>query len=566
MRALAWFSCGAASAVAAKLMLQKYGDACEVIYCDTMATEHPDNRRFFSDVQDWLGVEITVIRSDGYGTVDDVFEQTRYMAGVAGARCTSEMKKIPRYKYQRPDDIHTFGFTADERQRAERFEINNPEIRVDWVLIENEVTKAACLSHIAQAGIELPEMYRLGYNNNNCFHGSERFITDRGTVSFEDSVDTYRRVLTSQGFVEAPVRSFGQQEIWEVEVERNNRREVIKTTADHEWVVPRYKNVGQGTVVVPTRDLPIGKHLPPNFLEPSEVDLIPNGVRHGFVFGDGSIYNIYQHYNPLSRANFCGDKQEMLSWFDEEPAGNQDVAVIHGLPAEWSELPDLTASENYKRSFLAGLIAADGHPVKGGASITNKSREHIEHIAELARSIGWFVSRVRGKVRDTNYKKDAELWEVIFSGCSLRDEWFLRSFHRERLPSRRTRPKGFRIVSVVPTGRIEPVYCLTVPDVHDFTLAHGILTRNCIGCVKATSAKYWNMIRRDFPDVFDRRAHQSRDLDVRLTRVEGDRVYLDELPPDYLPADEPDDDLSCGPDCQWELNMLFADDDEECAA
>jgi hypothetical protein len=48
-RVLAWFSCGDASAVAAKLACEKYGERCQVIHCDTLAYEHPDNRRFLKD-------------------------------------------------------------------------------------------------------------------------------------------------------------------------------------------------------------------------------------------------------------------------------------------------------------------------------------------------------------------------------------------------------------------------------------------------------------------------------------------------------------------------------------
>ena len=49
-RVLVWFSCGAASACAAKLTLEQYPDA-EILYCDTLAFEHPDNRRFIADVE-----------------------------------------------------------------------------------------------------------------------------------------------------------------------------------------------------------------------------------------------------------------------------------------------------------------------------------------------------------------------------------------------------------------------------------------------------------------------------------------------------------------------------------
>lgn len=168
MRRLVWFSCGAASAVAAWLAVRKYGDECEVVYCDTMVTEHPDNARFFADVERWIGRKITVVRSDKYATIDEVFERTRYMAGIAGARCTSELKKLPREAFQNPDDIHIFGYTSDEQRRADKFEENNPSLRVEWLLIDEGVTKDACLALLVAGGISLPAMYQLGFDHNNC--------------------------------------------------------------------------------------------------------------------------------------------------------------------------------------------------------------------------------------------------------------------------------------------------------------------------------------------------------------------------------------------------------------
>src|SRR5262249_8611775 len=35
-------------------------------------------------------------------------------------------------------------------------------------LIEHELRKSDCLELLTRAGLELPAMYRLGYNNNNC--------------------------------------------------------------------------------------------------------------------------------------------------------------------------------------------------------------------------------------------------------------------------------------------------------------------------------------------------------------------------------------------------------------
>ena len=170
MRHLAWFSCGAASAVAAKLAAETYGDACEIVYCNTMATEHGDNSRFFDDVERWVGKPITVIESDKYETINDVFERTRYMSGIKGARCTVEMKKLPREAFQRAGDIHIFGYTDDakEHKRAADFEKYNPTLQVEWILQDRRITKAKCLEILRAAGIALPAMYALGFDHNNC--------------------------------------------------------------------------------------------------------------------------------------------------------------------------------------------------------------------------------------------------------------------------------------------------------------------------------------------------------------------------------------------------------------
>lgn len=167
-RAVVWFSCGAASAVAAMIAAYKYGDRCDVVYCDVLNTEHSDNRRFLSDMERWMGRSVTVIKSDKYESVDDVFMRTRWMAGIEGARCTTEMKKVPRFAYQRPDDIHIFGLTADESNRIKRLENNHPDLRFDWILQDTGIRKDHCYYLLECAGIDIPIMYRLGYKNNNC--------------------------------------------------------------------------------------------------------------------------------------------------------------------------------------------------------------------------------------------------------------------------------------------------------------------------------------------------------------------------------------------------------------
>jgi len=77
----------------------------------------------------------------------------------------------------------------------------------------------------------------------------------------------------------------------------------------------------------------------------------------------------------------------------------------------------------------------------------------------------------------------------------------------------------------------------------------GYRNNNCIGCVKG-GAGYWNKIRRDFPEAFDRMAALERYLDHALNRLKKRPVFLDELPKDAGRFE--DEDIECGTLCVME--------------
>ena len=166
---IAWFSCGVTSAIATKLALSQWSNV-RVIFIET-GQEHPDSMRFLHDCEQWYSHPIEIYRSEKYISVFDVIEQTRYINGPSGARCTLELKKKVRYKIE--DEIiewkaQVFGFDASEQKRAHRFEEQNPKARAVFPLIEHNLCKEECLALIRRARIELPMMYRLGFPNNNC--------------------------------------------------------------------------------------------------------------------------------------------------------------------------------------------------------------------------------------------------------------------------------------------------------------------------------------------------------------------------------------------------------------
>lgn len=71
------------------------------------------------------------------------------------------------------------------------------------------------------------------------------------------------------------------------------------------------------------------------------------------------------------------------------------------------------------------------------------------------------------------------------------------------------------------------------PRVYDFGFPNG----NCIGCVKATSPDYWSLVRKHFPEIFAKRADQSRRFGSRLSRINNERIFIDEIPEDWPTLD-----------------------------
>lgn len=167
-----WFSCGAASAVAAKETVERYGEYCDIrIVNNPIAEEDRDNRRFLKDVEAWLGYPIEEATNPEYPDAScvSVWEKRNYMSGVAGAPCTLELKKKARSHWERNNfcDFMVLGFTAEEKDRYDRF-VQSERHNVLPVLIDRGITKAECFNRLLKAGIELPSIYKRGYPNANC--------------------------------------------------------------------------------------------------------------------------------------------------------------------------------------------------------------------------------------------------------------------------------------------------------------------------------------------------------------------------------------------------------------
>ena len=167
-RHLLWVD-GVNSAVMAHMVLAENPDAIPV-HCDLGDSVHHDSHRFINDLEHWYGREIVRLRSEKYATIDDVFDDRKYLSGMNGAPCTSEMKFAPRMDFQLPSDLHHWGYTADKLD-AKRFDgmlADYPLMKQRAPLIEWGLTKRDTHAILRKQGIRRPVVYDLGMPNGNC--------------------------------------------------------------------------------------------------------------------------------------------------------------------------------------------------------------------------------------------------------------------------------------------------------------------------------------------------------------------------------------------------------------
>lgn len=176
VRYVCQFSCGASSAVAARLTVAEYGDSNLVEVVNALvAEEHPDNRRFLADCESWIGRPIHVVQDVAHGaSARALFRRRRYLKGRSGAPCSKTLKRNVLDAWQartRVDgvrDVVVLGYDADEQERLDLWIDANPDRDVIAPLITAGLRKPDILALVQRAGIELPMMYRLGYHNANC--------------------------------------------------------------------------------------------------------------------------------------------------------------------------------------------------------------------------------------------------------------------------------------------------------------------------------------------------------------------------------------------------------------
>ncbi len=162
---VSWFSAGASSAVATKLMINGID---KIIYTN-IEDQHPDTMRFVKDCERWFGKEVEILQSP-YRSVDNALKAAHYVNGVKGAPCTRLLKRRVRAEWEedKTDLTYIWGMDINEKTRCEGIRESMPNQKHLFPLVDQNITKEKAHQILSASGIKRPAMYDLGYNNNNC--------------------------------------------------------------------------------------------------------------------------------------------------------------------------------------------------------------------------------------------------------------------------------------------------------------------------------------------------------------------------------------------------------------
>ncbi len=337
-------------------------------------------------------------------------------------------------------------------------------------------------------GRKLAQAGRQYHQTNNCFSGITRFLTDEGVVSLAQAYAEGGQVRVRNRFgkwEDAAVERFGMQSLKRITFANGDQ---IDVTADHLWWQEDMRT--DHATRVPTTEV---ERVP--FSVAAEAPaLAPEGVRHGIVYGDGTLCNEGRY----SRWDVVNGKKDaaLIDWFENEDRcvtvgggatrtygtvrldGQHPVVALQ--PAHYKQLPT-TYTPEYARGFIAGLIATDGHVSRSGSIVIHQEGMDVcRQIAEIAVAGGYVVTSVRVASRTNPYSgEERELGVVRIKPFSAENAILLSSHQANININQRRRMMRLDVESVDDLPGEEPVYCIVAPETESFTLANGLITSNC---------------------------------------------------------------------------------------
>lgn len=324
----------------------------------------------------------------------------------------------------------------------------------------------------------------------NCFRKDTKFITDKGVKTLEECVGQDINVLNIDGeWKPATVKYFGKNQL--VRIKFSNGKEVY-ATPNHRWFVvkkSRYKDKKYEKMVETTTDgLKTSRnyHIPYiQRLHTDNVKYSDEGVRHGFIFGDGSLLG------DGARVSICGKKKDfMVPFFNGAKfyySSNGTIETSGVYPASYKQLPDInTCSDEYLMGFLIGYLASDGCVTKADCRISCIDKEVLLAVKDICARLKIRTFDIHSETKDKQIGEycyeNHTVYSLALAVECISPAMILNPIHRENLFSKKR--KGIKYcypVEIEYTGIVDDVYCVVEPETHTMVLDGNILTGQCVG-------------------------------------------------------------------------------------
>ena len=324
----------------------------------------------------------------------------------------------------------------------------------------------------------------------NCFHcfaPETEVITKEGVVQIGSIINKPVEIINGNGqWEKVYFRDYGQQKLLKLTLKSNGKNKVIYTTPEHKWIIQGKKHK------IETKDLKPGYRCERMWFKNQDtIDLDIEGLRHGFIYGDGHKYRDYYTARICdeNKYNFC------KKIFDIK---NPLEGVLKNLPNclgiiqyktdyDAKAVPDIHSTKEYLLGFLAGYFVADGNCSANTVQIHSTKYEDLVKIKHIFTILGIPTYPIGETVRDAGKNmgrftlaKKSILYALRVVKSTIPDNFYI-SDKKPQTDSVYKSYLGWTVVSVEETDRFESVYCCET-STQSFVLKDFILTSNCFSC------------------------------------------------------------------------------------
>lgn len=188
---------GKASAWCANWALQKYPKDQVILYFNDTKWEHPDLYRFLDDLEKYFNHPI--IRDNDGRNPEELFIDKNLLGSNLTPHCSAVLKAIRLKNFYKDGDTLIFGIGPEEKRRVNKIILSYARYVqkkqkfciIKMPLVENDIGKAEVDQFLKDAGLEEPELYKLGFSHNNCYGGCVRQGKKGWKLLYETFPDIY---------------------------------------------------------------------------------------------------------------------------------------------------------------------------------------------------------------------------------------------------------------------------------------------------------------------------------------------------------------------------------------